>query len=127
MDDSQLHPQLEEYLGGQVKVALEAKIGTTLSSVMNKVIGPFRSDMGNTAIEDSIDIWFFGGIDNWLDISEKYTQCGLFLTYHVDIEMHQLSYSIVVIGLMKCIETCQFSFVNIVNEVKKTFDIANVR
>jgi len=45
----QLHPQLEEYMQGQVKKVLEAKIGTTLSSVMNKVIGPFEFSSFNVS------------------------------------------------------------------------------
>merc|ERR1711962_147060 len=45
----QLHPQLEDYLESQVKEALEAKIGSTLSSVMNKVIGPFRFSTFNVS------------------------------------------------------------------------------
>jgi len=45
----QLHPQLEAYMESQVKETLEAKIGTTMSSVMNKVIGPFEFSTFNVS------------------------------------------------------------------------------
>ena len=87
----QLHPQLERYLEQQVK--LEDKIGSTLSSVVKKVIGPFQFSTFNVSeLHLKVDEMRVLKLDHESDVKDKATSpikmdVGITLKGPVDVGM----------------------------------------